>query len=54
MARKLPDRGTQFLSRLDRLEGHLNQADHLDQKVKAVLLVPAANRHNTRTTARKL
>ena len=37
MARKLPDRGTKFLSRLDRLEGHLNQADDLDQKVKAAL-----------------
>jgi hypothetical protein len=37
MARKLPDRGTQFLSRLDRLESHLNQADDLDQKVKSAL-----------------
>jgi len=37
MARKLPDRGTAFLSRLDRLEGHLNQADDLDQKVKDAL-----------------
>lgn len=37
MARKLPDRGTKFLSRLDRLEGHLNQADDLDQKVKDAL-----------------
>ena len=37
MARKLPDRGTKFLSRLDRLEGHLNQADDLDQKVKSAL-----------------
>ena len=35
MARSLPDRGTKFLSRLDRLEGHLNHADDLDQKVKA-------------------
>jgi len=35
MARKLPDRGTKFLSRLDRIEGHLNAADDLDQKVKA-------------------
>jgi len=37
MARKLPDCGTQFLSRLDRLESHLNQADDLDQKVKSAL-----------------
>ena len=37
MARKLPDRGTAFLSRLDRLEGHLNQANDLDEKVKAAL-----------------
>ena len=37
MARKLPDRGTQFLSRLDRLEGHLNASDALDGKVKAGL-----------------
>jgi hypothetical protein len=37
MGRKLPDRGTQFLSRLDRLESHLNQADDLDQKVKSAL-----------------
>ena len=37
MARKLPDRGTKFLSRLDRLEGHLNQADDLDQRVKSAL-----------------
>jgi len=37
MARKLPDRGTKFLSRLDRLEGHLNRDDDLDQKVKAAL-----------------
>jgi hypothetical protein len=35
MARSLPDRGTKFLSRLYRLEGHLNHADDLDQKVKA-------------------
>jgi hypothetical protein len=35
MARSLPDRGTKFLSRLDRLEGHLNHADDLDQKVKS-------------------
>ena len=41
MARKLPDRGTQFLSRLDRLEGHLNQADELDQKVKAARTCPS-------------
>ena len=37
MARKLPDRGTAFLSRLDRLEGHINRADDLDEKVKAAL-----------------
>ena len=37
MARKLPDRGTQFLSRLDRLESHLNASDDLDAKVKAAL-----------------
>jgi hypothetical protein len=37
MARKLPDRGTQFLSRLDRLEGHLNASDDLDAKVKGAL-----------------
>ena len=37
MARKLPDRGRKFLSRLDRLEGHLNRAGDLDQKVKAAL-----------------
>jgi len=37
MARKLHDRGTQFLSRLDRLQGHLNQQDDLDEKVKAAL-----------------
>lgn len=37
MARKLPDRGRKFLSRLDRLEGHLNQADGFDRKVKAAL-----------------
>jgi hypothetical protein len=37
MARKLPDRGTQFLSRLDRLEEHLNASDDLDAKVKAAL-----------------
>ena len=37
MARKLPDRGAAFLSRLDRLEGHLNGADNLDEKVKAAL-----------------
>jgi len=37
LARKLPDRGTQFLSRLNRLEEHLNRADDLDQKVKAAL-----------------
>jgi len=37
MARKLPDRGTQFLSRLDRLEEHLNASDDLDTKVKAAL-----------------
>jgi hypothetical protein len=37
MARKLPDRGTAFLSRLDRLEGHLNGDDDFDQKVKAAL-----------------
>jgi hypothetical protein len=37
MARKLPDQGTNFLSRLDRLEGHLNGDDDLDEKVKAAL-----------------
>jgi len=37
MARKLPDRGTQFLSPLDRLEGHLNASDDLDPKVRAAL-----------------
>jgi hypothetical protein len=37
MARKLPDRGTEFLSRLRRLEGHLNGDDDLDEKVKAAL-----------------
>jgi hypothetical protein len=37
MARKLPARGTQFLSRLDRLEAHLNASDDLDAKVKATL-----------------
>jgi hypothetical protein len=30
MARKLPGRGSKVLSRTDRLEGHLNQADDLD------------------------
>jgi len=35
MARKLPDRGTEFLSRMDRLAGHLNKADDLEQKVRA-------------------
>ena len=37
MARKLPDQGTEFLSRLRRLEGHLNGDDELDAKVKAAL-----------------
>jgi nucleoside-diphosphate-sugar epimerase len=37
MARKLPDRGTAFLSRLDRLESHLNGTDDFDEKVKAAL-----------------
>jgi len=37
MARKLPDQGTEFLSRLRRLEGHLNGDDQLDAKVKAAL-----------------
>ncbi|MCD6365679.1 MAG: hypothetical protein J7M14_07360, partial [Planctomycetes bacterium] len=37
MARKLPDRGTQFLSRLDRLEEHLNASNDLDAKVKGAL-----------------
>jgi hypothetical protein len=37
MARKLPDRGTKSLSRPDRLEGHLNQADDMDQRVKSAL-----------------
>jgi len=37
MARRLPDQGTEFLSRLRRLEGHLNGQDDLDGKVKAAL-----------------
>ena len=37
MARKLPDRKTKFLSRLDRMEGNLNRPGDLDEKVKAAL-----------------
>ena len=37
MARKLPDRRTKFLSRLDRMEGNLNRPSDLDEKVKAAL-----------------
>ncbi len=43
MARKLPDQGTRFLSRLDRLEGHLNHADDLDEKIKSALPVRRAS-----------
>ena len=50
MARNLPDRGTKFLSRLDRLESHLNQADDLDQKVKVRL--PGRDKTLTMVVAR--
>ena len=35
MARKLPDQGTRFLSRLDRLEENLNKVSPFDEKLKA-------------------
>ncbi len=37
MARKLPDRQTKFLSRLDRMESNLNRPSGLDGKIKAAL-----------------
>jgi len=37
MARKLPQRRTKFLSRLDRLEGNLNRLSNFDGKIKAAL-----------------
>ena len=37
MARKLPDRRTKFLSRLDRMEGNLNRQSDIDEKLKAAL-----------------
>jgi hypothetical protein len=37
MARKLPDRRTKFLSRLDRLEGNLNRQSDFDEKIKTTL-----------------
>ena len=37
MARKLPERQTQFLSRLDRIEANLNRQSDIDQKLKAAL-----------------
>ena len=37
MARKLPDRRSKFLSRLDRLETNLNRQSDLDEKLKAAL-----------------
>jgi hypothetical protein len=37
MARNLPQRGTTFLSRLDRLEENLNRRSGLDEKLKAAL-----------------
>jgi hypothetical protein len=37
MARKLPDRRTKFLSRLDRMEGNLNRQSDIDEKIKAAL-----------------
>jgi hypothetical protein len=37
MARKLPQRRTKFLSRLDRLEGNLNRLGNFDGKIKVAL-----------------
>lgn len=37
IARKLPDSRTQFVSRLNRIEEHLNRPDDLDEKVKDAL-----------------
>lgn len=37
MARKLPDRRTKFLSRLDRMEGNLNRQSDFDDKLKTAL-----------------
>jgi hypothetical protein len=41
MARQLPDQRTKFLSRLDRLEGHLVKDSNFDSHLKEVMTVIA-------------